>query len=199
MRCMSACRRLLSERKVPDKTESYIECQKEKCYRAMSRDKQRVSKAIKAIDWKVAEVHGKIEKSQSMVMAQMDASEQERVKDIQYIGAKVIAIESHLNVPKKARRNYGAVCLALLVNFIRVPAKYDLSLLIGFSDSRRNMEKINKLAIEINCQPKNIKTELNKFKSLISLLSQPRTTLKKYLTYIEQIRESAEYNTNGLF
>lgn len=99
----------------------------------------------------------------------------------------------------KSRMNYGAVPLALLDNLIRRRVGYDPSTTIDYSDSRENLVKISNIANKIGCKSENIRTELDNFKTIGSLLSQPTSRLKNCLKYLEKIKQSPEYFSNENF
>lgn len=115
------------------------------------------------------------------------------------VSAKIASIESMPNIRQKKRENYGVVPLALLENLIRWRSNYDRSALIAFSDSGENLRKIDMLAKEVGCKPENIRTELENFKNIGSLLLQPSKRLANCLKYIRQIKKLPEYSSNESF
>lgn len=133
---------------------------------------------------------------QNVSLQYVDTSLKEQERKL---AGRLLATTTKQDSCPKGRGNYGAVPQALLENLIRRRAGYDTSITMDFSDSKENLEKIRKVAGNIGCRAENIRTEMDNFKNIGSLLSQPLARLKNCLRYLDRIKEMPEYLANEDF
>ncbi|QES87596.1 hypothetical protein [Rhizosphaericola mali] len=123
----------------------------------------------------------------------VDNAQKNLKEDCCHISERISSLEKKFGDSKKRRDNYGAIPQALLINLIKRRINDEPSTIIDISDAVKNLERISNVARNIGCQPENIRTELENFKTIGSLLSQPTTRLRNCLKYLERIRQLPEY------
>jgi hypothetical protein len=123
----------------------------------------------------------------------VDNTQKNLKEDYHHITERISSLEKKFGNSKKRRDNYGSIPQALLVNLIKSRLNVNCCTIISISDSVENLERISHMAKKIGCKSDNIRTELENFKTIGSLLSQPITRLRNCLKYLEKIMQLPEY------